>query len=55
MKIIKCDKCGKITSNPQEEGFCKVLVYEGMGFWTKSQGSKYIHKHFCKKCKEKLL
>ena len=55
MKVIICDKCGKVSKNPEQDGFCKVLIYSGMGFWTKSSGSKYTHHHFCKDCKAKLL
>ena len=55
MKVIICDKCGKASKNPKQDGFCKVLIYVGMGFHLKSKGSKYTHHHFCKKCKEKLL
>ena len=55
MKIIKCDRCEKITENPEKDGFCKILVYVGMGFHQKSRGSKYTHHHFCKDCKKELF
>ena len=55
MKIIICDKCKKTSENPIRDRFCKVLIYEGLGFQTKSRGSKYKHYHFCNNCKKKLL
>ena len=55
MKIYKCDRCGRISENPEKDGFCRILVYKGMHFWLANQGSKYTHHHFCKKCKKELF
>ena len=55
VQIIKCDRCNNITENPEKDGFCKILVYEGLGFRSKSRGSKYTHYHFCKECKKELF
>ncbi len=55
MRTIICDRCERVTANPEKDGFCKILVYVGMGWRAKDKGSKYTHHHFCKECKKELF
>jgi len=55
MEIIKCDRCGVISTNPKKDKFCKVLVYKGLKWQRLGRGTHYTHHHFCKKCKKELF
>ena len=55
MKIIKCDRCKTFSENPEEEGFCKILVCKGLKWQRTGRGNSYKHFHLCKKCKQEIF